>query len=89
MLIPMVVEQSHRGERAYDIYSRLLRDRIIFLSGGISDEVANLINNGECDQAAACAGAVNEGDALESAAACREPLLVIQAGCVIVDRRRD
>ena len=43
MLIPMVVEQSHRGERAYDIYSRLLKDRIIFLGTPILDEVANLV----------------------------------------------
>jgi ATP-dependent Clp protease protease subunit len=43
MLIPMVVEQSHRGERAYDIYSRLLRDRIIFLGMPIQDDVANVI----------------------------------------------
>lgn len=42
-LIPIVVEQSSRGERAYDIYSRLLKDRIIFLGTAISDEVANLI----------------------------------------------
>ena len=42
-LVPIVVEQSHRGERAYDIYSRLLKDRIIFLSGGIDDDVANLV----------------------------------------------
>ncbi len=42
-LIPMVVEQSHRGERAYDIYSRLLRDRIIMLGSPVSDEVANVI----------------------------------------------
>jgi ATP-dependent Clp protease protease subunit len=42
-LIPIVVEQDHRGERAYDIYSRLLRDRIIFLSGPIHQEVANVI----------------------------------------------
>jgi len=39
----MVVEQTGRGERAYDIYSRLLKDRIIFLSGGIDDHLANLI----------------------------------------------
>jgi ATP-dependent Clp protease protease subunit len=43
MLIPMVVEQSSRGERAYDIYSRLLKDRIIFLGTGVSDEIANLV----------------------------------------------
>jgi ATP-dependent Clp protease protease subunit len=43
MLIPMVVEQDHRGERAYDIYSRLLRDRIIFLGSEINDDVANLV----------------------------------------------
>ncbi len=42
-LIPMVVEQSSRGERAYDIFSRLLKDRIIFLGTAISDEVANLL----------------------------------------------
>ena len=42
-LIPMVVEQDSRGERAFDIYSRLLKDRIIFLGTGINDEVANLI----------------------------------------------
>ncbi|MGM0654584.1 MAG: ATP-dependent Clp endopeptidase proteolytic subunit ClpP [Thermodesulfobacteriota bacterium] len=42
-LIPMVVEQSNRGERAYDIYSRLLKDRIIFLGSPIDNEIANLI----------------------------------------------
>ena len=42
-LVPMVVEQTGRGERAYDIYSRLLKDRIIFLGGPIDDHVANLI----------------------------------------------
>ncbi len=42
-LIPMVVEQTSRGERAYDIYSRLLKDRIIFLGDAIDDHVANLI----------------------------------------------
>jgi len=42
-LIPMVVEQSPRGERAYDIFSRLLKERIIFLGGAVNDEVANLI----------------------------------------------
>ncbi|NNE07682.1 MAG: ATP-dependent Clp endopeptidase proteolytic subunit ClpP [Gemmatimonadetes bacterium] len=41
-LVPMVVEQSGRGERAYDIYSRLLKDRIIFIGTGIDDNVANL-----------------------------------------------
>ncbi|MHC1757963.1 MAG: ATP-dependent Clp endopeptidase proteolytic subunit ClpP [Negativicutes bacterium] len=41
--VPMVVEQSNRGERAYDIWSRLLKDRIIFLGGPIDDNVANLI----------------------------------------------
>ena len=43
LLIPMVIEQSHRGERAYDIYSRLLRDRIIVLGSAINDDVANLV----------------------------------------------
>lgn len=42
-LVPMVVEQTNRGERSYDIYSRLLKDRIIFLSNAIDDEVANLV----------------------------------------------
>jgi ATP-dependent Clp protease, protease subunit len=43
MLVPMVIESSSRGERAYDIYSRLLKDRIIFLGDAIEDHVANLI----------------------------------------------
>lgn len=43
ILIPMVVEQTNRGERAYDIYSRLLKDRIIFLGSAIDDHVANLV----------------------------------------------
>jgi len=42
-LIPMVVEQTNRGERAYDIYSRLLKERIIFLTGPVNDSVASLI----------------------------------------------
>lgn len=42
-LVPMVVEQSNRGERAYDIFSRLLKDRIIFLGSAIDSEIANLI----------------------------------------------
>jgi ATP-dependent Clp protease protease subunit len=43
MLVPIVVEQTGRGERAYDIYSRLLQDRIVFIGTAISDEVSNLI----------------------------------------------
>lgn len=43
VLVPMVVEQTNRGERAYDIYSRLLKDRIVFLGSTIDDHVANLI----------------------------------------------
>ncbi|MEI6808668.1 MAG: ATP-dependent Clp protease proteolytic subunit, partial [bacterium] len=43
VLVPFVVEQTARGERAYDIFSRLLKDRIIFIGTGISDEVSNLI----------------------------------------------
>jgi ATP-dependent Clp protease, protease subunit len=43
MLVPMVVEKSQFGERGYDIYSRLLKDRIVFLGGGIDDDTANLI----------------------------------------------
>ena len=42
-LVPMVVEQSSKGERAYDIYSRLLKERIIFLTGQINDTVASLV----------------------------------------------
>ena len=42
-LVPMVVEQSARGERAYDIYSRLLKDRIVFMVGPVEDQVANLV----------------------------------------------
>ncbi len=42
-LIPMVIEQSNRGERAFDIYSRLLKDRIVFLGGPINDDVANVV----------------------------------------------
>ena len=43
VLVPMVVEQSPRGERAYDIYSRLLKDRIVFIGTPVDDMVANLI----------------------------------------------
>ncbi|ABO51072.1 ATP-dependent Clp protease proteolytic subunit ClpP [Desulforamulus reducens MI-1] len=42
-LVPIVVEQTNRGERAYDIYSRLLKDRIIFIGGPIDDHIANLV----------------------------------------------
>jgi ATP-dependent Clp protease protease subunit len=42
-LVPMVVEQSNKGERAYDIYSRLLKERIIFLTGQINDNIASLV----------------------------------------------
>ena len=42
-LVPMVVEQTPRGERAYDIYSRLLKERVIFLTGPVEDYGANLI----------------------------------------------
>src|SRR5215216_4347669 len=44
-LVPMVVEQTNRGERAYDIYSRLLKERIIFITGGIDDGVATLMGS--------------------------------------------
>jgi hypothetical protein len=43
-LVPMVVEQTNRGERAYDIYSRLLKERIIFITGPINDDVATLVS---------------------------------------------
>ena len=43
MLVPIVVEQSGRGERSYDIYSRLLKDRIVFLGGAIDDHLSNLV----------------------------------------------
>ena len=42
-LVPMVVEQTGRGERAYDIYSRLLKDRIIFIGSAIDDVISNLV----------------------------------------------
>ncbi|MBM4225456.1 MAG: ATP-dependent Clp protease proteolytic subunit, partial [Gammaproteobacteria bacterium] len=42
-LVPMVVEQTARGERAYDIYSRLLKERVIFVVGAVEDQMANLI----------------------------------------------
>lgn len=42
-LVPMVVEQTNRGERSYDIYSRLLKERIVFLTSPIDDNVANLV----------------------------------------------
>jgi ATP-dependent Clp protease protease subunit len=42
-LVPMVVEQTARGERSYDIYSRLLKDRVVFIVGGIEDQIANLV----------------------------------------------
>ena len=42
-LVPMVVEQTNRGERSYDIYSMLLKERIIFLTGGVEDQVSSLI----------------------------------------------
>jgi len=42
-LIPVVVEQSNRGERSFDIYSRLLRERIIFVTGGVEDHMASVI----------------------------------------------
>ena len=42
-LVPMVIETSGRGERAYDIYSRLLRERVVFLVGEVNDQTANLV----------------------------------------------
>ena len=42
-MVPIVIEQSGRGERAYDIYSRLLRERVIFLVGPVMDQVSNLV----------------------------------------------
>ena len=42
-MVPYVIEQTNRGERSYDIYSRLLKDRIIFLGGEIDDDVANVV----------------------------------------------
>jgi len=43
VLVPMVVEQTSRGERSYDIYSRLLKDRIVFIGTAIDDHIANLV----------------------------------------------
>ena len=42
-MVPMVIEQSGRGERSYDIYSRLLKERVIFLVGPVNDQTANLV----------------------------------------------
>ena len=42
-LVPIVIEKTGRGERSYDIYSRLLKDRIIFVTGTVDDEMANLV----------------------------------------------
>ena len=42
-MVPMVIEQSGRGERAYDIYSRLLKERVVFLVGPVNDQSANLV----------------------------------------------
>ncbi|MGA1519400.1 MAG: ATP-dependent Clp protease proteolytic subunit, partial [Burkholderiaceae bacterium] len=42
-MVPMVIEQSGRGERAYDIYSRLLKERVVFMVGGVNDQTANLV----------------------------------------------
>jgi ATP-dependent Clp protease protease subunit len=42
-LVPMVVEQTARGERAYDIYSRLLKERVVFIVGAVEDQMANLV----------------------------------------------
>ncbi len=47
-LVPMVVEQTNRGERAFDIFSRLLKERIIFITGGIEDGVATLVCAQSC-----------------------------------------
>jgi ATP-dependent Clp protease protease subunit len=43
LIIPTVIEQTHRGERGWDIFSRLLKDRIVFLGGGVNDDVANIV----------------------------------------------
>src|SRR6185436_11001765 len=50
MLVPMVIEQTGRGERAYDIYSRLLRDNIIFIGTPIDDNIGNLRHNAVCEE---------------------------------------
>ena len=60
-LVPMVVEQTAFGERAFDIYSRLLNDRIIFLGGPLDDELANLTI---AELAASRVGGPGEGDRL-------------------------
>ena len=67
--IPFVIEKSGRGERAFDIYSRLLRDRVIFLTGGVSDDVAQVsITSGSPTKPPAwprCAGAYPGGTSVE------------------------
>ena len=47
-LVPMVVEQSNRGERAFDIYSRLLKERVIFVTGAVEDYMASLVTHSCC-----------------------------------------
>jgi len=47
-MVPMVIEQSGRGERSYDIYSRLLKERVIFLVGPVNDQTANLVSPSCC-----------------------------------------
>ena len=65
-LIPMVIEQSQRGERSFDIYSRLLRDRIVFLGHEVNDDVANLV--------------IVPGDPLEAPDVLLNPIALVRAG---------
>src|SRR5207237_9378961 len=77
-LVPMVVEQTNRGERAYDIYSRLLKERIIFLVGPVHDAVASLI----------CAQLLfleSENPAKDIAFYITSPVAVVTSGLAIYD----
>ena len=72
-LIPIVVEQTSRGERSYDIYSRLLKDRIIFIGTPIVDEISNLVEGVDFLPGIPCWRATCEDDAPRSCGRVRRP----------------
>ena len=81
MLVPMVIEKTSMGERAYDIFSRLLRERIIFLGGPINDEVANLV-------IAQLLFLQSEDPKKEISLYINSPVGVVTAGLAIIDTMR-
>jgi len=80
-LVPIVIEKTGRGERSYDIYSRLLNDRIIFLGGGINDEIANLV-------VAQMLFLANEDPKAEMSVYVNSPGGSVTAGMAIIDTMR-